>query len=59
MDNKTKVKYLDEKAKVMTERALVTERQYKDQEEKIKRTEEASDMLIDAIQAKVAILDAI
>ena len=59
MNNPEKVNYIDKQTRLIEARLKSTQGQFLGVGDQVKATEAASDMLIDSIQAKVAILDAL
>jgi len=59
MDPNQKAKYLSEQAKLIEEKAELIDETFKHHPERTKVVEETNDMLIDAITAKIEILNAI
>ena len=59
MDAKEKAKYLSQQAKLIEEKAEQIDEKYKHHPERAKAVEDTNDMLIDAIAAKIEILNAI
>lgn len=59
MEPKDKAKYLVEQAKLIEEKAEIIDETYKHHPERTKVVEDTNDMLIDAITAKIEILNAI
>lgn len=54
-----KAKYLSEQAKLIEQKAEIIDETFKHHPERTKVVEETNDMLIDAITAKIEILNAI
>jgi hypothetical protein len=59
MNAEEKGKYLIEQAHLLEDRVDAKDLQYRYREDRVKAIEDTNDMLIDAIKAKIAILDAI